>query len=143
MTYEVKNRGDARLATMKTVAPITAIISITDIGSEKNSFRQQDWLKAVLEIQFNDVERGKGCITKKQAIEIADFVRSVYPQVERFIVHCEYGQSRSAGVAAAISKFYEGNSGGIFGNPAYYPNRTCYDYVLAALNDNKKKKKRI
>jgi predicted protein tyrosine phosphatase len=140
MKYEVKNRRDARMATVQTNAPTTAIISITDIGSEKNSFYPQSWLKAVLDIQFNDVESGRGCITKEQAAEIAHFARSVYPQVERIIVHCEYGQSRSAGVAAAISKHYEGNSGGIFGNPVYSPNRTCYDFVLGALQEKKKKR---
>jgi predicted protein tyrosine phosphatase len=142
MTYEVKNRGDARQATMKMEAPATAIISITDIGRDKNHFHKQDWLKGVLELQFNDVMRGKGCITKKQAEEIADFVFNIYPHVERILVHCEYGQSRSAGVAAAISQHYEGNSSGIFGNPAYYPNRTCFDFVLEALKNKKKKKRR-
>jgi predicted protein tyrosine phosphatase len=141
MIYEVKNRQDAARATIQTNAPTTAIISITDIGSEKNSFYPQSWLKAVLEIQFDDVESGRRCITKRQAEKIADFVRSGYPQVERIIVHCEFGISRSAGVAAAISKFYEGNSGGIFGNPDYCPNRTCYDFVLSALKDKKKRRR--
>lgn len=66
MQYEVKNRADAHEATYEKDAPATAIISITDIGSEKNKFRSQEWLKAVLELQFDDVDAGrKGCITLK------------------------------------------------------------------------------
>ena len=37
-----------------------------------------------------------------QAKQIADFILHIRKKVKRFIVHCEFGQSRSAGVAAAI-----------------------------------------
>jgi predicted protein tyrosine phosphatase len=132
--YTIMNRLNARQATYDKDAPLSAIISITDIGSEVNQFYPQSWLLDVLHIQFDDVtERMKGCITKKQANEIADFVLRMYSQIERFIVHCELGQSRSAGVVAAISVFYEGYSGGIYGNRAYKPNRTCHSFVLDAL----------
>jgi predicted protein tyrosine phosphatase len=124
---------DARRATYEQDAPVTAIISISDIGDDLNKFYPQTWLKEVFAIQFDDVESGTGCITKIQAAEIADFVLRMYPQIERFLVHCTFGQSRSAGVAAAISQFYEGNSSGIFGNRAYSPNPTCYKLVLDAL----------
>ena len=131
------NRINARRATYDSTAPTTAIISIIDVGDESNEFYPQPWLKHILEMQFNDVEKGKGCITKKQAKEIADFVCRIHPQVERIIVHCEFGQSRSAGVAAAISQHFEGDSGGIFGNRAYHPNRTCHSYVQDALKSIK------
>ena len=135
MEYLVMNRSDARRASYVREAPTTAIISIADIGGKKNEFYPRPWLLHILEIQFNDVEKGKGCITKKQAKEIANYVCRIYPQVVRIIVHCELGQSRSAGVAAAISQFFEGSSGGIFGNKAYSPNRTCHGYVLSALKE--------
>ena len=134
MEYSVMSRIIAREATYSLLAKTTAIISIVDIGAERNKFYPQPWLKHILELQFDDVEKGqKGCITKKQAKTIAEFVCEIYRQVERIIVHCEFGQSRSAGVAAAISRHFEGHSSGIFGNRVYYPNKTCYKYVLAAL----------
>ena len=134
MQYEIMSRYNARQATYHNEAPNTAIISITDPGTKKNLFYPQPWLVEILELQFVDVENPKrGHISYEQANEIADFVKQNYSKVERFIVHCEYGQSRSAGVAAAISKYYEEHDNGIFGNSAYSPNKTCYHYVLKAL----------
>lgn len=139
MLYEIMNCADASEATCEAEAPTTAIISITDYGDEKNTFCRREWVKGILELQFNDEEAGgHRCITPQQAEEIADFVLRVHKQVERIIVHCEFGQSRSAGVTAAIRMFFEGNDGGIFKNPDYSPNRTCYRYVLGALRKKSK-----
>ena len=134
MQYEIMSRYNARQATYEKDASDTAIISITDPGTKSNKFYPQPWLLAVLELQFVDVEEPRaGHISHQQAKEIADFIREFYIKVNRIIVHCEYGQSRSAGVAAAISKFYEDHDSGIFSNVAYSPNKTCYFYVLDAL----------
>lgn len=134
MCYEIMNRIDARLATKESDAPNTVIISITDYGDKKNKFYPTNWLKGILEIQFDDVEfGGENCITIQQAEEIADFVLGINSSVNRIIVHCEYGQSRSAGVATAISTYLEGHDNSIFINRKYYPNKTCYRYVLNAL----------
>lgn len=134
MIYEIMSRREALHATYGREAPTTAIISITDICAYKNKFCPQDWLIAILEIQFDDVTDGcRGCITKAQAKEIADFTKAVYHKVERIIVHCEYGQSRSAGVAAALDEFFDCETSEVFANSAYSPNMTCYRYVMAAL----------
>lgn len=47
-----------------------------------------------------------------------------------FIVHCEAGQSRSAGVAAALSKWINGEDWDYFLNPKYTPNSYCYQTIL-------------
>ena len=139
MQYEIMSRYNARQATYQNEAPDTAIISITDIGSKPNTFYPQSWLIDVLELQFYDVqEPQRGHISIEQANEIAEFAIQYYPKVERFLVHCEYGQSRSAGVAAAISKFFEDHDNGIFNNRAYSPNKTCFHYVLTALKQMKR-----
>ena len=139
MQYLILNRMDARKSTYQREAPDTAIISITDINRKNNEFYPQEWLKALLEIKFADVTEGQpGCITRAQAKEIADFANEIQDNCERLIVHCEYGQSRSAAVAAAISKFFEGHDSGIHKNPAYHPNRTCFQYVLDALRGRSK-----
>jgi predicted protein tyrosine phosphatase len=117
MRYEVMSRLDARQASRVKEAPVTAIISITDCGTELNKFHKANWLNAVLELQFDDVERGgRNCITPQNAVEIADFVLGVRKQVERFIVHCEFGQSRSAGVAC-IEEAWK--------NPGIFPIDKC------------------
>jgi predicted protein tyrosine phosphatase len=134
MIYKIMNKTDASKATEAINSPNTAIISITDTGDEKNKFHGRHWIKGLLELQFLDVSEGStDCITREQAKEIADYALLLYPCVERFIVHCEYGQCRSAGIAAAISDYFEGHDSGIFSNPDYLPNRTCYKYVLDAL----------
>ena len=134
MIYDIKNRDDAHLATHEATAPPTAIISITDVGSAENWFYSQDWIVDILQMQFNDVGEGHiFCITEAQAERIAQFAVKNYGKVERFLVHCEYGRCRSAGVAAAISKHFEGHSNGIFGNSLYFPNPACYKLVLAKL----------
>ena len=134
MRYEVMSRLEARQATREPDAPDTAIISIIDYGSDTNTFYEQAWLKDVITLQFDDTEAaGPQSITREQAAEIAGFVLRMHKHVERIIVHCEFGQSRSAGTAAAISEYLEGHDSGICRNRKYYPNPLCYRYVLDAL----------
>ena len=130
------SREQAQEAVCEKDSPTTAIISITDVGSSPNKLYPVDWLIGILELQFDDVESGGlNCITKEQAEEIADFILNIHKKVERFIVHCEFGQSRSAGIAAAISEYFKKHDDGIFRSRKYNPNRTCYTYVLDALRE--------
>ena len=52
------------------------------------------------------------------------------------IVHCDAGISRSAGVAAAILKYYTGDDSYVFENPRFHPNMWCYRKTLCALMDH-------
>ena len=88
-------------------------------------------------ICFNDVEAGmQNCITESDANKIADFVNTNQNNVDKFIIHCEYGVSRSAGVAAAIMMRLIGDDWSVFNNIKYYPNMTCYRMVLKAFGVN-------
>lgn len=134
MRYEIMSKAEANEATRETDAPNTAIISISDSDDKRNIFYPQNWIKGVLELQFYDVEEGStGCISIQQADEIANFVLHIKDYAERFLIHCTYGQSRSAGIAVAICVFLEGHDNGIWTNPKYRPNKTCYRYTLNAL----------
>ena len=136
MEYEIMSRKEARYASGETIAQTTAIISITDVGSKQNEFYPASWIYAVLHIQFDDVvERGHNCMTKANAEKIAKFTLENFKKVERIIIHCEFGQSRSAGVAAALSQFFENHDNGISTDSRYFPNWTCYKYVLRALEE--------
>ena len=118
----------------------TAIISITDpraplanlVGTDTNN--PVNGLCDVLRVQFMDTDIGSpDCIQEEHARKIAEFVLSVKDSVDRLIVHCEAGQSRSAGVAAAILKYLTGSDDSIYCNVRYTPNSTCYRRVLNAL----------
>ena len=81
--------------------PDTAIISITDTNSPQNKFDHPPWLKAVLRLQFDDVLADSFwglCIKDEDALKIKQFVDQVKTKVDRIIVHCEAGVSRSAGL---------------------------------------------
>ena len=115
----------------------TAIISITDPHSPINRFDgaglrgHPNGIKSILRLQFADVDRGSpGCITSWDAESIVRFVNRNLDKVERLIVHCEAGQSRSAGVAAAILKYLTGDDTQIYDDSKYTPNSTCYREVL-------------
>ena len=109
------------------------IISITDIDSNPVLFAQNEQIKSILRLAFNDVDRGNfGAMNENDANSIVSFCAKWLPDTN-LIVHCEAGVSRSAGVCAAILKWYEGSDVQIFGNAYYRPNMHCYREVLKAF----------
>ena len=60
--------------------------------------------------------------------------------VDTLICQCEYGQSRSAGVAAAIIEFTTGGGIRIFADDRYYPNKFVFRKVYNALKEHKNEK---
>lgn len=113
------------------------IISITEPGEEKVKIKQRE--TNILRLEFYDVdkeitdEKGKryNPITIDQAKEIAKFMRINDENIKELIVQCSAGISRSAGVAAAIAKYYQGNDEWYFKHKV--PNRYCYNKVLMEL----------
>lgn len=68
------------------------------------------------------------------AFQMAKFVlEQVAKGVDTFICQCEFGQSRSAGAAAAIQEFYNKNGAKIFEDLRYSPNRIIYEKLLKEL----------
>ena len=67
-------------------------------------------------------------MTDEDARKVVRFVRE--NRDKRIIVHCDAGISRSAGVAAAISKYLTGNDGRFFRSGEYDPNMWCYTKTL-------------
>ena len=86
-------------------------------------------------VQFFDLDNTyptkKGLMEYKDAKKIVDFVS--YHKDKIIIVHCDAGQSRSAGVAAALSKYYNNDDSEYFDNPRFTPNMWCYKLMLNAL----------
>jgi len=91
----------------------------------------------ICEVQFFDLDNTypikKGLMEFKDAKKIAEFVS--YYKDKIIIVHCDAGQSRSAGVAAALSKYYNNDDSEYFDNPRFTPNMWCYKQIMNALVD--------
>ena len=89
----------------------------------------------ILRIGFFDVDSDhSGAINENIAEIIADTVER--NKNRKIIVHCDYGVSRSVGVAAALAKFYNNDDMEYFNTPNMIPNMRCYRYVLNALYQN-------
>lgn len=128
-----------------------AIISIQDgpLSDMAFSYRVRGNCKNALNLWFSDVtesgfEDAKKrhpnwvgslkLITDEDAESIAQLVEQCKENpVEELIIHCRAGQSRSAGVAAAISKVLYDDDSEYFTNSKYTVNMTVYYKVLKAL----------
>lgn len=69
--------------------------------------------------------------------EIAEFIYNAKEKGFDIICQCQYGQSRSAGCAAAILEHFEKNGISIFANYNYYPNQVVFNKMLKALDEVK------
>jgi len=68
-----------------------------------------------------------------EAPELADFINKTFRDGKDIICQCEYGQSRSAGCAAAILEHFYRSGIDIFADYKYYPNQVVYHKVFDAL----------
>ena len=136
LIINVMSRNDATKYSLEPHKEKAAVISISDCDKEfpvlENN--QNNGITVRCKVRFDDVDRGaKNCITEGDASEIVLFVTENANNIDRLIVHCEAGVSRSAGVAAAIMKAVNGDDWDVFNNPKYVPNMTCYRTVLDAF----------
>lgn len=68
-----------------------------------------------------------------EADDIAAFIYRAYDRGMDIICQCEYGQSRSAGCAAAILEYFYQNGISVFANYNYYPNQVVFHKIYDAL----------
>ena len=68
-----------------------------------------------------------------EAAELAEYINKAYRDGKDIICQCEYGQSRSAGCAAAILEHFYRRGIDIFAEYRYYPNQVVYHKVFDAL----------
>lgn len=69
-----------------------------------------------------------------EANETAEFIIDAYKSGMNIICQCEYGQSRSAGCAAAILEHFHHMGITVFTDRRRYPNRLIYHKIIEALN---------
>lgn len=129
----------------------TAVISITD--SEADDVLLENQPKRLLRLRFDDVsdeifEELLGrkpsvremhqlagrfhMLSNGQAEQLADFVLSLDDR-STLICQCEFGQSRSAAVAAAVLEYRCRKGINVFADPHYYPNKFVFRKLLSAL----------
>lgn len=117
----------------------SAVISISSPheGIVHISNSQNNGVVLLYRATFDDTDRADNTslvpLDLMQAEIMAKFVKGAIDKVDKIIVHCEAGQSRSAGIAAAILKYYTNDDTSIFNNPRYTPNMLCYRMMLTAL----------
>lgn len=68
-----------------------------------------------------------------QADDIAKFIIESIKKGKKILCKCSYGQSRSAGCAAAILEYYYGEGSLIFKDDNYHPNMIVFNKTLIAL----------
>ena len=93
-------------------------------------------LEHVIYFEFDDWDKehdGQLVISEEDAVLISLFVKKYQDKEKEFdlYVNCEAGQSRSAGVAAAIAKYLFDDDEIFF--RMKHPNMLCYRKVLNAL----------
>ena len=132
------NRQRAIQMTENDFAVDRVIISISNFNSSTPVFNKDNHaIQDILFLQFNDWDDGNwDCMSQDQASAIANFVNRYWNTDNQIVVHCDGGVSRSAGVAAAILKFFTNDDTAIFNNYQYCPNMWCYRQVLQALEDS-------
>lgn len=87
---------------------------------------------------FDDIDKeyhsiGLNSISEEDAKRIVKTVKEWADKVDTIYVHCDAGVSRSAGVAAAISKALTGDDEYFYTCGLYVPNPLCYRKVLNAF----------
>ena len=123
-------------AAIETVAPHEVphvVISITSASSDVARVLRSPSCRAVLRLVFADIESpvpDVDIFDEQLARRIWGFVREHQPHIERILVHCDAGRSRSPAVAAALSRVLLGDDAEYFRR--YEPNRLVYRLMLEA-----------
>lgn len=115
----------------------TALISITGTTSPNPVIGPPDFdethLLGVLRLAFLDVTGPAGnCMSRGQAYQVTAFTREMADAGMRHLaVHCNAGESRSAGIGAAVAYLLGLDDTGFFETASLSPNMWCYRQVLS------------
>lgn len=137
MIIEVMSKNDAELYSTCMHKDKSIIISITSVKSLDAYIipTSVNGITDMIRVKYTDTDYNTVGISIKDIKRIADFVKryKYNKYIDKLIIHCEAGQSRSAGVAAAIMKYLNNDDTPIISNSKYIPNMVCYRYTLEAL----------
>ncbi len=118
------------------------VISVTDPDKPDAEIAASFYQRAVLRLKFDDAVQidipGLEDLAAETVVElttmeaqnILTFVRQHSEDVQLIVCQCEAGVSRSAAIAAALSRILQNEDAFFFEN--YWPNRKVYHTILAA-----------
>ena len=118
----------------------TILISICSLhgGSQADvTPNKQNLIENVLFLRFDDDDNSRYGIQDSDVVKIREFLEENIPKynIHNIIVNCEAGQSRSAGVAAALMYYFNQDDTPIYKCRKYTPNSRCYSRVLHHMMD--------
>jgi predicted protein tyrosine phosphatase len=111
------------------------VISITSSPGDQARLRNNGARLGVLRLSFPDVEVASELhpegelFSREHAAQVWRFVEEHRSKMERIIVHCDAGKSRSPAVAAALARILDGDDAAYFGG-RYVPNMRVYRLLL-------------
>lgn len=119
-----------------------AVISFCDRGTEpQDRVDYSSICDCVMYIEIDDLDYGdlkeEGYTYDTffpEANEAAEFIIDAYKNGMNIICQCEYGESRSAGCAAAILEHFYHMGITVFTDYRRYPNKLIYHKIIEALN---------
>lgn len=151
MNVEIMSRKSLMAMAEKPFPADTAVISITN--SDNEDVELQNLPKQILRLKFDDVSdeiyedilgrkpnvremhqlaKRFHMLSNDQTQLLADFILS-WKETGTLICQCEHGQSRSAGVAAAVMEYYYRKGVHIFADARYCPNKYIFRKLLRSL----------
>ncbi len=146
MVVKVMSRDAAeRFATQRhdRTSAIVSIRSTWDRELPRLPLTRENKIRAVCPIAADDVDAfvnarwgipaDRGLMSASGARAIARFCERWHDQVDMIVVHCDGGVSRSAGVAAAILRWFGEDDSDILCSRSKRPNMWCYNRVLDAF----------
>lgn len=116
------------------------VISITSSVDDVARLPENTRCRGTLRLAFPDAAvasevHAEGVLfSREQALDVWRFVRQHLDGIERIVVHCDAGMSRSPALAAALSKILAGDDAQFFGG-RYRPNERVYRMVLDAVEE--------
>lgn len=137
MKISVMSRISAEEYSMQKHDEASVVISINGVYDTIAQIvkTEQNNIRDILFLRFDDTDTGALAINKLDTLKIKNFVNK-HKSMSNMIVHCGAGQSRSAGVAAAILKYLYNDDTQIFNNRRYTPNMKCYRAVLETFMED-------
>ena len=115
------------------------VISIRSPKTSQANLPKSDSRIGTLFLEFSDLDSnyiglmGTKLFTQEDARAILLFVNSLKEMVDLVVCQCEAGISRSAGVAGALSRIFNGKDEYFFKN--YLPNHLVYSTILKVWNE--------
>lgn len=145
MNVEIYSRKQIEALMRKEKFHHTAIISFYDSKTKRlpANYRPIDYSEKALSVfQIGLLDIDYDVLTEfgltydtyfPEADEAAKFIYSAKDHGRNIICQCEYGQSRSAGCAAAILEHFYQSGIRIFADYRYYPNQMVFHKIFDAL----------